>query len=220
VEYLKISRNKIDVVFQGCHPIFKKVFNADERKKILSAYNIPAEYILNVGTVEQRKNAALIVKALARLPESIRLPLVIVGRATSYKDEIVKSAKELGVEKYLIFVHDAKFQDLPAIYQGAKVFVYPSLFEGFGIPLIEAIESKVPVITSKESCFSEAAGPDSLYIDSSSAEELADQIQKVLTDQRLATTMIERSTEYIKQFQPEVVAKGIHQVYEKVLGSK
>jgi glycosyltransferase involved in cell wall biosynthesis len=220
VEYLKIPRNKIDVVFQGCHPIFKKVFNAEERKKILSVYNIPAEYILNVGTVEQRKNAALIVKALAQLPESMRLPLVIVGRATSYKDEIVKSAKELGVEKYLIFVHDAKFQDLPAIYQGAKVFVYPSLFEGFGIPLIEAIESKVPVITSKESCFSEAAGPDSLYIDSSSAEELADNIQKVLTDQSLVTSMIQRSTEYIERFQAEVVAKGIHQVYEKVLRLK
>ncbi len=217
VEYLKIKPEKIDVVFQGCHPIFKKTFSAEERGVILSGYKIPSEYILNVGTIEERKNAAMIVKALALLPESLRLPIVIVGRETSYKEQIIKTAKALGVEKYLMFIHDARFQDLPAIYQGAKVFVYPSLFEGFGIPLIEAIESKVPVITSKESCFSEAAGPDALYVDSSDAEDLAAQLDRVLTDQVVVGTMVERSTSFITKFQPNTIARGVHAVYEKVL---
>lgn len=216
-EFLKISPKKIDVVFQGCHPIFKQTFNEQERRTILSAYNIPDEYILNVGTIEERKNAVLIVKALARLPESLRLPLVIVGKETKYKDEVVRVAKALKVDKLIQFVHNVGFHHLPAIYQGASVFVYPSLFEGFGIPLIEAIESKVPVITSKESCFSEAAGPDSLYIDSRSEDELTTQLEKVLTDKALASTMVERSTQFITRFQPPIIAKGVHDVYEKVL---
>lgn len=217
VEFLKIPRSKIDVVFQGCHPVFKKKFSEEEKRAILESYKLPSEYILNVGTIEERKNAALIVKALAQSPEEIRLPIVIVGRETSYKEEIVKTAKALGVEKYLMFVHDAKFNDLPAIYQGASVFVYPSLFEGFGIPLIEAIESKVPVITSKESCFSEAAGPDSLYIDSSKEDELAAQLTKVLGDRSFSKSMTDRSSQFVTKFQPAVIAKGIHNVYEKVL---
>jgi glycosyltransferase involved in cell wall biosynthesis len=219
-EFLKISPKKIDVVFQGCHPNFKSVFSVEQRKEVIDRYKIPSDYILNVGTIEERKNAVLIVKALARLPESSRLPIVIVGRETVYKDQIVKVARELGVEKYLVFVHDVKFEDLPAIYQGAKVFVYPSLFEGFGIPLIEAIESKVPVITSKESCFSEAAGPDSIYVDSSNVDELATQLERVLADQQLVNTMTQRSTQFITRFQPQIIARGIHAVYEKVLAKQ
>jgi glycosyltransferase involved in cell wall biosynthesis len=214
---LKISPKKIDVVFQGSHPIFKQSVDRDEREQILALYKIPSEYILNVGTIEERKNAALIVEALSIIPQSLRLPLVIVGRSTTYKDTIIKLAQQLKVDEHLIFVHDAKFQHLPAIYQGAKVFVYPSLFEGFGIPLIEAIESNVPVITSKESCFSEAAGPDSFYIDSSNAEELAAQLQRVLTDTTLSKQMTTHSTEYIRKFQPDIIAKDVHTVYERLL---
>jgi glycosyltransferase involved in cell wall biosynthesis len=217
IDYLKVPREKIDVVYQGSHPNFKRKFSIEEIARIRSSYSLPSEYILNVGTIEERKNAAQLVKALSMLPESSRIPIVIVGKKTPYLEYIRDVAKKAGVEKYLVVLHDVRFADLPGIYQAAKVFVYPSLFEGFGIPLIEAIESDIPVITSRDSCFSEAAGPASTYIDPAQPEELAFQLEKVLTDAKLANEMVRGSKTYIERFQPEAIAKAMHDVYDRVV---
>ena len=111
------------------------------------------------------------------------------------------------------FPQNVPFHEFPAIYQKAKLFIYPSLFEGFGIPLIEAIESKVPVITSFGSCFSEAAGPSSIFVDPRNEQALAEQIEKVLLDGALANSMVSASYEYIQRFEPAVIGKKIMDVY-------
>jgi glycosyltransferase involved in cell wall biosynthesis len=218
INYLKVPESKIDVVFQGCHSNFKRKFSKEELEKIRVKYSLPENFILNVGTIEERKNAAAIVKAIGLLPENLRLPVVIVGKKTDYLNTIVQTAKASGVEKDLMFIHNAEFVDLPAIYQMAKVFVYPSLFEGFGIPLIEAIESGVPVISSRDSCFSEAAGPDAIYIDPHQPEELAIQLEKVLNDKQLAQQMVKSSSLYIEKFQSKPVAAAMFKVYNHVIG--
>ena len=217
VTYLGIPAHKIDVVYQGTHPVFSKTYTPEETGAIRTRYNLPAEYILNVGTLEERKNAVLIVEALARLPEDLRIPLVLVGRETSYLRKIRETAHKHGVDRYVITLHDVSFADLPALYQQARVFVYPSLFEGFGIPLIEAIQSGAPVITSQDSCFSEAAGPHSLYIDPHQPEALAAGLTKLLSDPAFAASTVQGSRKYIEQFKPAVVAAAMHGVYEKVL---
>jgi glycosyltransferase involved in cell wall biosynthesis len=151
------------------------------------------------------------------LPENLRIPVVLVGKETDYLRKIKDAAHKHGVDRYVILLHNVAFADLPALYQQARVFVYPSLFEGFGIPLIEAIQSGVPVITSQDSCFSEAAGPHAIYIDPHSADDLAAGLRRVLSDGKFAATMVQDSRRYIEQFQPGVVAAAMHGVYEKVL---
>ena len=145
-------------MYQGCHPSFKKKFSVAEIEKVKAKYKLPESYILNVGTIEERKNVLLLIKALSQLPKDLKSQVVIIGRATKYKARIVEEAGRLGVGEKITFLHNVSFADLPAIYQGAQIFVYPSVFEGFGIPIVEALESSVPVIAATGSCLSEAGG--------------------------------------------------------------
>lgn len=214
VDFLHIDPRKIDVVYQGSHPIFKQIVSKEAQAHVRQKYDLPGRYILNVGTIEPRKNAHQLVKAIALLPKDVRLPLVLVGRATAYKEEIVRTARERGIEDQLIFLHQASFQDFPAIYQQAEMFVYPSLFEGFGIPLVEAIESGVPVITSTGSCFQEAAGEGALYADPHREDELAQQLARMLQDAALRSQLIEAGRRHIQQFQPAVIAQRLQEVYQ------
>lgn len=213
VDFLKVDRAKIEVVYQGCHPNFKRKVGEQEKFSVQLKYSLPSEFILTVGTIEERKNVKLLVKSLARLPEADRLPIVMMGRATPYKKEVVQCAIENKVLDKIIFLHDASFDDFPAIYQLAKVFVYPSLFEGFGIPLVEAIESGVPVITSVGSCFREAGGSASSYVDPHSELELADRLQKILHDNGLRQRMVVESQQFIKKFRPEIIASDLLKIY-------
>lgn len=216
VQYYKIDPEKIEVVYQGCQSQFKKEYDPIRLLRVKDKYHLPADYILNVGTIEVRKNAIQIVKALA-INKKIDLPLVIVGKATKYKNEIEKLANKEGLSHRIIFIHDVSFEDLPKIYQMAKVFVYPSLFEGFGIPIIEALHSKVPVITSKGGCFPEAGGNGSLYVNPNDPEELAEAIYKVLSSSVFSSKMITEGLKHVHKFEDEVIAENLMNVYEKVL---
>ncbi|MFZ6008844.1 MAG: glycosyltransferase family 4 protein [Bacteroidota bacterium] len=215
-EFLGVDDSRIEIVYQGSHPIFTKEVPADELKQVKQKYHLPDRYILSVGTIESRKNLELLVRAIAPLPLEVSIPLVVVGRPTKYLEKVRAIARDLKVLHRVVFVHQASFQDFPAIYQGARVFVYPSLFEGFGIPLIEAIKCRVPVITSTGSCFSEAAGPDARYVDPQNPQELTRELERVLTDENLRTEMIAKSSEYIKKFEPEAIAKELFKVYSSL----
>lgn len=216
IEFIKVDPGKIEVVYQGCHPIFKTKASAEIKAAVKAKYNLPDKFILNVGTIEQRKNVKQLVEALALLPADVQLPVVIVGRATDYLKEVIACAQEKKVIDKITFIHKASFQDLPALYQLATVFVYPSLFEGFGIPLIEAIESGIPVITSQGSCFREAAGPDALYTDSADSHQLASYLEKVITDSEVREGVIHGTKKYIERFDPAVIAKMLTTVYSSL----
>lgn len=216
IDFLGIAESKIKVVYQGCHPQFMEVISSHEISSVKKNYNLPERYMLNVGTVEARKNVMMIVKALALLPAPTRIPLVIMGRQTAYKKQILTMARQLGVLESIIFLHHISFVHFPAIYQGAELFVYPSLFEGFGIPLLEAIESGIPVITSTGSCFSEAAGPGSIYVDPANEEELAFQLNRVLLDQELQEQMITAGKKYAARFSPSQIANELTSVYKSL----
>jgi len=213
IDFLRVPEAKIKVVYQGCHPQFTQVVSPEAIRALKDKYKLPERYVLNVGTIETRKNALLIVRALAALAPEARLPLVIAGRETAYKKEVSDEAKKIGISDSVIFLHDVPFHELPALYQGAEVFVYPSLFEGFGIPLVEAIESGVPVITSVGSCFSEAAGPNALYVDPASSDELAFQLGRVIVDKTLRHQMIVEGKKFTTQFRPQNIASNIMALY-------
>ena len=110
------------------------------------------------------------------------------------------------------------FADIPVIYQMSSLFIYPSYFEGFGIPIIEALNSGVPVIGATGSCLEEAGGPNSIYVDPDNESQLAAEINKVLNDKVLQEQMIEQGKEYVKRFMPEVISSQMMKVYESVTG--
>ena len=154
IEYFRIPADKIEVVYQGCDPSFMHPVAAEKKREIRAKYQLPDHYILNVGSIEERKNALSAVQALTMLPEQIHL--VIVGRHTEYTDKIERFIKENKLEERVHIISNVPFDDLPAFYQLAEIFVYPSRFEGFGIPIIEALYSGIPVVAATGSCLEEA----------------------------------------------------------------
>ncbi len=214
VEFLEVDPQKIVVIYQGCHANFITSLSCEHVDAVKKKYRLPDEYLLNVGTVEPRKNLLQLVRALALMPAASRIPLVVLGRHTPYFKTVVEEATRLGIHDKIIFMENVPFADFPAIYQAAKIFIYPSLFEGFGIPLVEAIESKVPVITSKGSCFSEAAGPAAQYVDPLNPQELTECILRVLSDEELQSRMKQACYVHVQRFRPDAIARELMNLYE------
>ncbi|MBX2916418.1 MAG: glycosyltransferase family 4 protein [Cyclobacteriaceae bacterium] len=213
-EFLDVPASKIKVVYQGCHPNFKILATNEQKLYVQKKYNLPQQFLLCVGTLERRKNALTLVKALAGLKDS--LPLVLVGKATEYTKEIRNFVETNNLQHRVFMHHDVSFADLPTVYQLAQVFIYPSLFEGFGIPIIEAIVSGVPVITSTGSCFAEAGGSGVIYVNPTSEDALAAQIELLSSSTDMRSRMISISQEYVRQFEPAVIAQNMMQVYQAI----
>lgn len=211
INFFDIEEEKISVVYQGCNPIFYKEVEAGERVNIIQEHGLPARYILNVGTVEKRKNALTIVKAVHK--SRLDIPVVIIGGRTDYQEEIEDYIEKNDLEEQVYIFNNIPFPHFPAIYQQAELFVYPSLFEGFGIPIIEALNSKTPVITTKGGCFSEAGGFSSLYAEPDNVESLSEKIQKVLSDDKLKEKMIKEGYSYAANFSEDKIAKNMMNVY-------
>ena len=154
------------------------------------------------------------VKALALLKSNI--PLVVIGRPTKYIDQVKEfiAANKLGDR--VIFLHHVQFDELPAIYQTASIFVYPSLYEGFGIPVLEAVSSKIPVIAATGSSLEEAGGPGSIYIDPQDEKELAEKIESLLENETLKQKMITEGVEYSKKFNDDKLAEQLMYLYKTV----
>ena len=216
VDFFDIPAAKIDVVYQGCHAVFQQKVSKDAQESLRKKYQLPQDFLLSVGTIEARKNVGIVVEALQK--QGIDVPLVVVGQPTPYLDEIkaLINAKS-GPKVNVVFLHEVPLADLPGLYQMAQVFIYPSLFEGFGIPIIEALFSDTPVITSQGSCFPESGGDAAYYIDPHQAESVAEAIQKVLNDSELQDDMIARGQRHRQQFTDQEVAKNLMQVYQKVM---
>ncbi|NPA68722.1 MAG: glycosyltransferase family 4 protein [Chlorobi bacterium] len=213
INFLDIPDNKIEVVYQGCDPVFYN--DAETGKKIETAqkYKLPHKYILNVGTVEKRKNTLSILKALKH--GKIDVEFVIVGKKTDYQNQLLKFAEDNGMTEQITILNNVPTEDLPAIYRQAELFVYPSYFEGFGIPLIEALYSKIPVITTKGGVFSETGGLSSIYVEPDNIENLAEAIKKVLNNSELREKMINEGYEFVQKFNEEKIASNLMNVYLK-----
>jgi glycosyltransferase involved in cell wall biosynthesis len=218
IAYYGIAEDKIEVIYQSCDDSFKKEYAAEAKTAVREKYDLPQHYILNVGTIEPRKNLLLLIKALKDINSTYKL--VVIGKQQPYAKQIKAAIDRLKLNDRVIFMENIKFQDLPLIYQMATLFVYPSLYEGFGIPVIEALYSGVPVIAATGSCLEEAGGPGSIYVSPVNAEELSVQVNRVLADGNLQETMREQGLAYVQQFDNELLAKQMMDCYLKTLNSK
>ncbi|HET9553084.1 MAG TPA: glycosyltransferase family 1 protein [Anaeromyxobacteraceae bacterium] len=216
VERYAIHPSRIRVVYQGCHPAFQAPLAPAALAEAARRLALPARFLLSVGTVEKRKNLGLTVKALAGLPGDVAL--VVVGRETAYAAEVKEEARRLGVEARLRFLAGGVAQpDLAALYGLCQALVYPSIFEGFGIPIIEALFAGAPVVTSRGGVFPEAAGPGSAYVDPRDPEELTATLASILGDEGRRAAMRAAGREHVQRFKDEAIAADLFRVYEEAL---
>ncbi len=213
LKYSNIESDKITVVYQGCNAAYKKVYSPDEKQKVSKKYNLPKEFILNVGTIQERKNAFLIIKSIKNSNKHV----VLIGNEEAYASKIRDYISEHNLTDQVHFLKKIDITELAIIYQLATVFCYPSLCEGFGIPIIEALYSKTPVITTQGNCFPEAGGPDSLYIKPNDINDLKAKINTLFSDVSLRKNIAEKGYKYAQRFNDDVTAQNIFNVYKSIL---
>jgi len=215
IRIYKVPEEKIDVVYQGCDVSFLQQVESNKLFEVKNKYNLPEHFILNVGSIEQRKNLLLIVKALKQSGKDIRL--IAIGRRTPYTETVEQYIRENNMQEQVTILNNVSFDDLPAFYQLASLFIYPSFFEGFGIPILEALNSGTPVIAATGSCLEEAGGPDSLYINPEDVNDLNEKINWILTTPSQAEHMRTAGKEYAKRFLDQAIAQDIMNVYQKII---
>lgn len=215
VELFKIAPEKIEVVYQSCDDSFKLPVTEETKAVVRTKYNLPNQYILNVGTIETRKNLLNLIKALKNVNETYKL--VVIGKKTDYYKQVEKEILEQELSHRVLFLQNVPFTDLPVIYQMAAVFAYPSVYEGFGIPIIEALYTRVPVVAAIGSCLEEAGGPNSLYVHPTDHNAMANAINKILASPDLQAEMKEKGIAYVQKFNNESISNQMMQLYIKTL---
>ena len=213
-----VDPQRIDVVYQSCAPRFTEEPQAWQMWQVREKYDLPDRYVLNVGSVEERKNVLLCVKAMHHLPDDVSL--VIVGRQTPYSDMLHEYVLEERLQSRVQMLHNVPDDDLPALYRMADCFVYPSRYEGFGIPIIEAISQGLPVVACTGSCLEEAGGPDSLYVGPDDPEAMAHAISRVLFGAPERQQRIDLSRQYIRRFENSDAARHFADLYQEVLAQQ
>lgn len=214
IELGGISGDNIDVIYQSCNPRFFS--SPDSHPSSLPPHpsSLPRRYMLCVGTIEERKNLMLALRSLVHLPEDIHL--VAVGKQTKYAALVEAEAEKLGLKSRLHMLSGVSDADLHAIYSLAEVFVYPSRYEGFGIPIIEAIFSGLPVVACTGSCLEEAGGPDCLYVHPDDVEGFAQCVSRMLIGSPERDSRIQLSHNYVQRFRGSDVAGQVMEVYNRL----
>jgi glycosyltransferase involved in cell wall biosynthesis len=217
VTFYGTDPDKIEVIYQSCDDSFKHPVTIALKDTVREKYKLPEQYLLNVGTIEPRKNLLLIVQALQSIPENVKL--LVVGKAQPYAQQVIQEIARLNLQDRIIFLKNIPFTDLPAIYQMASIFVYPSFYEGFGIPVIEALYGGIPVIAATGSCLEEAGGPESLYIDPKDPAALATAINAVLNNPALAKQMREKGLSFVQKFNTCTLAHQLMNCYQNIVSA-
>ncbi|MEO6282626.1 MAG: glycosyltransferase family 1 protein [Dyadobacter sp.] len=215
IELYDIERSKIQVIYQDCNPVFKEKKSQYETDQILSLYDIQEPYILSVGTLEERKNQHRLVEAFAAL-KNREFNLLLIGKPTPYIQTIKDCIARFGLEKQVKLLHNAPTEHLPALYQRAEIFAYISIYEGFGIPVLEALHSGTPVLAARGSCLEEAGGPGGLYADPYQTKDISHQLKTLMNDAFLRKSLIVAGQEHIAQFTGEHIARQLADIYKSL----
>lgn len=211
VEIMGTDSAKIKVVYQSCDTIFRQPVSDEQRAAVREKYSLPDKYLLCVGTIEQRKNQAAIVRALSGVDAGIHL--VIVGKKTGYYETVKETVCELGIGSRVHFLNGVDFADFPALYSEAFASVYMSIFEGFGIPVLESLSCGTPVIASCRSSIPEVGGDAALYADPDNPKEIVDRIHLLLGDKELYDTMRLRGKNQAARFSPDSIVSDLQSLY-------
>lgn len=226
VEFYKVPESKIDICYQSCNTIFGKKVSGEEIKRIREKYQLPQQYFLYVGSLIERKNLLTICEAINALKGKLDIPLVAIGQGSAYKEKVKAYIREHKLEKQIILMTDNEAAqqsvtfrnatDFPPIYQGALAMIYPSVFEGFGIPVLEALWSGLPTITSNVSCMPETGGDAAYYVDPRSTAEMITALERVATDAALRASMVEKGYIHAARFSQLACATAVMNLYKSL----
>lgn len=219
VELYGIAPERITVVYCGVDPQFQPLAAVDVAQ-FRANKGLPDRFMLYLGTLEPRKNVAQVVRAFAQLPAAIRPKLVIAGAQGWGYDDVYAAARQSGVGSDIIFAGFVAQQELPLWYNAAELFVYPSHYEGFGLPVVEAMACGTPAITSNVSSLPEVAGDAALTVAPADTLALRDAMEQTLTDLPLRARMKERGLAQAARFTWPQVARQTAQVYSQVLNRR
>ena len=211
IKEYQVSASKVLVINVGIKALPASKMTKEE---LFTKYNLASPYILFVGTLQPRKNIARLIEAFSKIESET--DLVVIGKKGWMFEEILEAPIKFGVKDKVKFLHDVTDDELPLFYTHAEVFVLPSLYEGFGLPVLEAMKYGCPVITSSVSSLPEAGGEAALYVDPNSIEDIASKIKEVLKDNKLREKMIKKGHEQVKKFSWEKAAKEVIQIFEEV----
>lgn len=221
VKLLDIPEEKVHVIYLAVDETFRPITSASVRAEILKRYALPDRYLLFVGSIEPRKNLAMLLKVYAALLHSNTpgLPaLAIAGASGWLNSSIHNMVKELKLERSVTFLGYVPDVELPALYSGATVFLYPSLYEGFGLPVLEAMSCGCPIIASNCSSIPEVVGDSGLLVNPHDPQDLKVALEQVLSDERLRRRLSAQALERASHFSLEKMASETLQVYREVAG--
>ncbi len=217
VKYFQVSEEKIEVIHLGVDKKYRPL--SSNLEKITSKYGIGGKFIFYFGNFNPHKNVKTLVEAYHRLPEKIKneYQLVLGGRRDRYCTDLEKMIKRLRIEEKVIFTGFISEKDLPAIYSAAELFVFPSLYEGFGLPPLEAMACGAPVITSNTTSLPEVVGEAGILVRPYNIDEIKEAIIRVLTDSALRKSLIEKGLKRIQQFIPDKTAHHFLRVFDEII---
>jgi glycosyltransferase involved in cell wall biosynthesis len=222
VYFYNLSPEKITVLLSGVDGRFRRVEDQRRVLTIRKKYNLELfPYIFAVGTVQPRKNYSRVIQALADLrAKGYDLHLVIAGGRGWLEDPIYSTIHQSRMDDYVHFIGFADEGDLPALYSGAVCCVFPSLYEGFGLPVLEAMACGTPVVTSNLSSLPEVAGDAALLVDPYQIEAIVNAIQQLIDDTTLRQTLIEKGQQRAGQFTWAKSARQLRQIYTTLLDER
>jgi len=223
VRSLKVNRGRIIVIPWGCEERFRPSGDPESIERVKRKYDLPPRYILFLGILQPRKNLTTLLEAFSLLlaeQPGLDLTLVLAGGWGWRSEELFKTVETLDLRDRVLFPGFVEDDDLPDLYRGALLFVYPSLSEGFGLPILEAMASGIPVIASNTSSMPEVAGDAAILVDPRDPEALASAMALVLTDEGLRETLRRKGLARARRFSWEAVARKTLEVYASLGGGK
>ena len=218
IKLLGIAERKVDVVPCGVGEDFQPVENQQVLDDFRRKRHLPEQMILFVGTIEPRKNVITLLRGYALLKKKVQLPRLVIGGPRGWHhQEVFSVAEELDLQEDVIFPGYIPQEELPLWYNAADFFVYPSLYEGFGLPPLEAMACGTPVITSNTSSLPEVVGEAGILVNPDSVEEVAEAMQRVLTDSNLRAEMRRKGLDRAREFSWQRTAQETVRVYEQTM---
>lgn len=221
IEFYQTDPNKIDVCYQSCDSSFNPSIS-DERKRLVAArFSLPEKFFLSVGSIIERKNLLNICKAIQMLENEASANLIVIGKGSGkYKNEIDSFIEKNNLSSKITFLSDVNSSDLPVMYSLSEALIYPSYFEGFGIPVLEALSVGVPVITSSVSCLPEAGGDAALYVNPDSYAEIAGGMLTILKGGEEVQSMIRKGFIHAQKFSNKNCAEQVMKTYQTVMKNR
>lgn len=216
LNYYDCDASKIEVLYQSCDAQFSQQISQEQRQKIKRKHGLSREFIISVGTLEQRKNHVNLLKAFIK-SDLHDVDILLIGKKADAYPALIKFVQEHRLHDRIKFIHDAPFADFPALYQASLGLAYISKYEGFGIPILEAMQSKIPVLTGTLSSLPEVAGKAAFYVHPENINEISQGLNALVYNQHKKQEILSLAELELPKFNIETISTQLLGAYNRIL---